>query len=92
MYFGCTLGVPTKAVTLKVSQDVLKLVEEMVRLGLANSRNHGFNILIKFGLEKATELIERKKKVLELVEKFSREGLPYDRLPTSADVERGRGR
>jgi hypothetical protein len=38
-----------------------------------------------YGISKAVEEIERKKKVKELTEKWLKEGLPFE-LPTSNDV------
>jgi len=78
--------------TIKVSKRVVEVVEEMVRLGVARSRNHAYNIIIEAGLPKALELIKRKREVKELVEAFLREGLPYEKLPTVEDVEETRER
>ena len=77
-------------VTLKVRKEVVDLAEEMVRLGIARSRNHAFNIIIEVGLDEARRLVERRKTVRRLVEEFRRSGLPYDNLPTADDVEEGR--
>jgi len=84
--------VSLQTVTIKVSKRIVEVVEEMVRLGIARSRNHAYNIIIEAGLPKVMELIERKRKVKELTERFLREGIPYKNLPTVEDVERGRER
>jgi len=81
-----------QTVTIKVNQRVVEIVEKMIELGIARSRNHAYNIIIEAGLPKALELIERKKKVNELIDKFMREGLPYQVLPTVDDVEEARSR
>ncbi len=85
-------GENLQTVTIKVSQRVVRIVEDMVRLGIARSRNHAYNMIIEAGLPKVMELIERKRRVEELTEKFLREGLPYRELPTVEDVEEARGR
>ncbi len=80
------------AVVVKVPREVIELAEEMVKLGIARSRNHAFNIMLEIGLVEAKRLVERRKNVRKLVEKFLREGLPYRNLPTAADVEEARSR
>jgi len=59
----------------------------MIELGIARSRNHAYNIIIEAGLPKIMELIEHKRRVKEFTEKFLREGISYERLPTVDDVE-----
>jgi len=80
------------AVTIKVRREVAELAEEMVRLGIARSRNHAYNMLIEMGLEEARRLVERKRAVKKLVEEFMEKGLPYENLPTAEDVEEERAR
>ena len=81
-----------QSVTIKVNKKVIEIIEEMIKLGIARSRNHAFNIVIEAGIPKVMELIKHKKKVNELVEKFLQEGLPYEKLPTTKDVEEVRSR
>ena len=81
-----------RTVTIRVSEKVAEVVEEMVKLGIARSRNHAYNIIIEAGLAKALKLIEHKRKVIELTEKFLKQGLPYRKLPTVSDVEKVRER
>jgi len=52
-------------------------------MGLA--KNEAFNLIILYGINRAVEEIERKKKVKELTEKWLKGGLPFE-LPTSNDV------
>ena len=80
------------AVTLKVRREVVELAEEMVRLGIARSRNHAFNIMIEVGLREAQRLVERKRAVKRLVKEFMEKGVPYENLPTARDVEEERSR
>lgn len=81
-----------QTVTIKVNRRIAEIVEEMVRLGIARSRNHAYNIIIEAGLPKIMELIECKRRARELTERFLREGLPYESLPTVDDVEEARKR
>ncbi len=80
------------AVSIKVKLEIVEIADEMVKLGIARSRNHAFNLMIEMGLPKALEIIERKRKVMKLVKEFMEKGLPYKRLPTSDDVEEARKR
>ncbi len=79
----------SKAVTVKVDEETIRFAEEMVRLGLAKSRNQAFVRLISLGMEKMAEELEQRRKIREMVEKFKKEGIPYV-LPTAKDVEEGR--
>ncbi|HDI74364.1 MAG: VapB-type antitoxin [Thermoprotei archaeon] len=79
-----------KTVTIKVREEIYKLAEDMIKLGLAENRNQAFNKILELGYKKALLLVEKKKKVLNLVEKFMKEGLPYTDLPTSLDAIRDR--
>ncbi len=79
-------------VTLKVRREVVELAEEMVKLGIARSRNHAFNILTKLGLKEAQRLVERKRVVARLVREFMEKGVPYENLPTAGDVGEKRSR
>lgn len=78
--------------TIKVRKEVAMLVEEMIKLGIAKSRNQAYNMLIEAGLPKIKSLIEYKKKVRRLVKEFLEKGLPYDNLPTIDDIYEGRMR
>ena len=79
-------------VTIKVRREIEELAREMVKLGIARSRNHAYNIMIEFGLKEAKKLVERRKAVRRLVEEYMEKGLPYDNLPTVRDVEEERTR
>ena len=74
-----------KIVTIKVKDEYYEIAEQMVEMGLAKSKNEAFNLIMLYGINKAVEEIERKKKVKELTEKWLKEGLPFE-LPTSNDV------
>lgn len=81
-----------KTVTIKVREEVYKLAEDMIKLSLAENLNQAFNKILELGYKKALLLVEKKKKVLNLVEKFMKEGLPYTDLPTSLNAIRDRER
>ncbi len=81
-----------RPITIKVREEVLQVAEELVRLGIAKSRNQALNVIIEAGLPRALRLLERRRRVAELVERFEREGLPHERLPTARDVEEARSR
>ena len=89
--WACGVG-GLETVTIRVSEEVSRVIDEMVRLGIAESRDHALGMIIEAGLPKALELIERRREVEELVNKFLREGLPYERLPTVDDIEEERSR
>jgi len=81
-----------RTVTIKVRDEVDKIVEELVKLGVARSKNHAYNMVIEAGLSWARKVIERKKRVEDLAKKFLEHGLPYENLPTHEDVEEARSR
>ncbi|BFI75778.1 VapB-type antitoxin [Sulfurisphaera ohwakuensis] len=78
-----------KIVTLKVKDEYYEIAEKMVEMGIAKSRNEAFNIIIAYGVSRAKEELEKKKKVKELTEKWLKEGIPF-KLPTSEDLLRER--
>ncbi|ARM76694.1 VapB-type antitoxin [Acidianus manzaensis] len=76
-----------KTVTIKVKDEIFEIAEEMVKEGIASSRNEAFNIIMEIGLNEAKKRLEKKKKIDELVNKWLKEGLPKDLdLPTSEEV------
>ncbi len=79
----------SKAVTVKIDEEAIRFADEMVKLGLAKSRNQAFVKLIMLGMERMKKEVDKKRKVKEIVEKFKREGIPYA-LPTAKDVEENR--
>lgn len=61
-------------VSIRVRREVLRLVDEMIRYGLASSRNEALNLLIRIGMDAAMREVERRKRVEEMVEKFEKRG------------------
>ncbi len=68
------------------------MLEELVRLGLANSRDQAISLVLEAGLEKAREMIRRRREAKNILREFLEMGLPYRVLPRAADVERDRER
>jgi hypothetical protein len=83
---------PKRTVTIKVDEEIARLVEEMIRLGIADNKNQAYNMLIKAGLEKIREIVEHEKRVEALVNEFLEKGLPYKKLPRVKDVYEARTR
>ncbi len=79
----------SKAVTVKIDEEAIRFADEMVKLGLAKSRNQALVKLIMLGMERMKKEVDKKRKVKEIVEKLKREGIPYA-LPTAKDVEENR--
>ena len=74
------------------SAELTDLLEEIVRLGLANSRDQAISLVLEAGLEKAREMVRRRRKARNILREFLETGLPYRVLPRAADVERDRER
>ncbi|AHC50820.1 VapB-type antitoxin [Sulfolobus acidocaldarius SUSAZ] len=74
-----------RVVTIKVNDDINEVAEEMVRLGIARSKNEAFNIMIRKGLNEVKRIVDKRKKVNDLVERWQREGLPIE-LPNSNKI------
>ncbi len=74
-------------VSIRVKKEVLSLVEDMVKYGLASSRNEAFNILLARGVEALREELERRRRVEELVRRFEEQGGIEFPFPTDAVKE-----
>ena len=60
-------------ITIKVKEEVLKLVEKMIEYGLARSRSHAINLMIEKGLDKITEEVQLWEDIRAGVEKLRKE-------------------
>ena len=60
-------------ITIKVKEEVLKLVEKMIEYGLARSRSHAINLMIEKGLGKITEEVQLWEDIRAGVEKLRKE-------------------
>ena len=79
-------------VEVKLSEDKARLLDELVELGLAGSREEALTLLLEKGAAEARRMIARRRRVLRLLERLRREGPPAGLLPTAADVEEARER
>jgi len=60
-------------ITIKVKEEILKLVERMIEYGLARSRSHAINLMIEKGLDKITEEVQLWGSIRAGVEKLRKE-------------------
>ena len=61
-------------VSIKVRREVVELADKMVRLGLAKSRSHAFNIMIEKGLKEVLKEVEFWENIYREVEELKRQG------------------
>lgn len=71
--------------SLRVSREVMEVIQELISMGLAENKSQAANLLMRMGIREAREMIRRRKRVLELVERYKREGVPY-KLPRVIDL------
>lgn len=70
-------------ITIKVDRSIAELIEKMIKLGIAKSKNEAVNLLIEYGKPEIEKKIREEEKVEELVNKWLKEGFPYKHLDTS---------
>ncbi len=75
--------------SLRVDREIMEVIEELISLGLAENKSQAANLLMRVGIDVARGMIRRRKRVLELVERYKREGIPY-KLPKLDDLLRER--
>ncbi len=73
-------------ISVRVRREVLEVVNEMIKYGLASTRNEALNKIIARGLREIEKEVKRRKRVRELVELFKRQG--GIRFSTPSDVVR----
>jgi hypothetical protein len=61
-------------VSIKVRREVVELADKMVRLGLAKSRSHAFNIMIEKGLKEVLKEVEFWENIYREVEELKKQG------------------
>jgi len=61
-------------VSIKVRREIVELADKMVRLGLARSRSHAFNIMIERGLKEVLKEVEFWENVYREVEELKKQG------------------
>ncbi|MDT7862706.1 MAG: VapB-type antitoxin [Saccharolobus sp.] len=70
-------------ITIKVDKRIAELIEKMISLGIAKTKNEAVNLLIEYGRNEIEKWIEKEEKVEELVNKWLKDGFPYKGLDTS---------
>lgn len=60
-------------VNIDIKDDIIKLVNEMIELGISRSVDDAINLLIEQGRAKIEEKVKK-----ELVNKWLKEGYPYN--------------
>jgi hypothetical protein len=78
-------------VSIKVRRESVELADKMVRLGLARSRSHAFNIMIERGLKEVLKEVEFWENVYREVEELKKQGfvLKHGGLAKLLDDESG---
>jgi hypothetical protein len=61
-------------VSIKVRREIGELADKMVRLGLARSRSHAFNIMIERGLKEVLKEVEFWENIYREVEELKKQG------------------
>ncbi len=78
-----------ETLSLRVDKEIMRVIEELISLELARNKSDAANLLMRMGLKEVRELINRRRRVIKLVEKYKTEGVPY-KLPTLKDLMRDR--
>jgi hypothetical protein len=61
-------------VSIKVRREVVELADKMVRLGLAKSRSHAFNIMVEKGLKEVLKEVGFWENTYREVEELKKQG------------------
>ncbi|PVU69825.1 VapB-type antitoxin [Sulfolobus sp. SCGC AB-777_L09] len=70
-------------ITIKVDKRIEELISKMIKLGIAKSKNEAVNLLIEYGRAEIERKITEEEEVQKLVDKWLKEGFPYEGLDTS---------
>ena len=70
-------------ITIKVDKRIAELIEKMISLGIAKTKNEAVNLLIEYGRNEIEKWITKEEKVEELINKWLKDGFPYKGLDTS---------
>ncbi|ACP34733.1 conserved hypothetical protein [Sulfolobus islandicus Y.G.57.14] len=70
-------------ITIKVDKRISELIEKMISLGIAKTKNEAVNLLIEYGRNEIEKWITKEEKVEELINKWLKDGFPYKGLDTS---------
>ncbi|WP_238026316.1 MULTISPECIES: VapB-type antitoxin [Metallosphaera] len=69
--------------TIKVRREVANLINKLLELGIAKTKNEAVNLLIEYGKAEIERKLREEEEVRKLVDKWLREGFPYEGLDTS---------
>ncbi len=61
-------------VSIRVKKEVLEIVNEMIKYGLASTRNEALNKIIASGLKEIEKEVKRRRKVKSIVSYFEKQG------------------
>ncbi|ACP37730.1 hypothetical protein [Saccharolobus islandicus] len=70
-------------ITIKVDKRISELIEKMISLGIAKTKNEAVNLLIEYGRNEIEKWINKEEKVEELINKWLKDGFPYKGIDTS---------
>lgn len=65
-----------KVVSIRLSEDMINTINKLIEFKIANSRTDAINYIIENGINNVNNLIKKKIKTQELLEKYLKEGLP----------------
>jgi len=60
-------------ISIKVRKELVELADKMIKLGLAKSRSHAFNIMIEKGLSEVLKEVDLWENVYRDVEEFKKQ-------------------
>ncbi|WP_369610538.1 VapB-type antitoxin [Sulfurisphaera javensis] len=66
------------SVTIKVKKEIAKLIDRLVELNIAKSKNEAVNLLIEYGRTEIERRIKEEEEVRNLVNKWLKECFPYE--------------
>jgi len=61
-------------VSIKVRKELAELADKMIKLGLAKSKSHAFNIMIERGLKEVLKEVELWENIYRDVEELKKQG------------------
>lgn len=77
-------------VTIKVSREIVDLAEKMVRFGIARSRSHAINLMIRHGIDRMRKEVEFWEGILNEVKELERKNYKIEHGGLSRILREGR--
>ncbi|ARD85349.1 hypothetical protein ACLIKE_09735 [Ferroplasma acidiphilum] len=65
-----------KVVSIRLSDDMLNTTNKLISFKIVNSRTDAINYIMEHGINNVNNVIKKKEKTQELLEKYLKEGLP----------------